>query len=1047
MSENTPPEAPSESPQETPEADAQTPQADPQAGGDSQNGITPTETNGGTNGGAPPPADTGGGGLSESGSFISLEQEMRTSYLDYAMSVIVARALPDARDGLKPVQRRILHAMKEGGYDWNRPFRKSSRIVGDVMSKYHPHGDSPIYEAMVRMAQDFTMRLPLVSGQGNFGSMDDDPPAAMRYTEARLAKAASVALLEDLDRDTVDFQSNYDETAKEPTVLPARFPNLLVNGAQGIAVGMATNIPPHNLGEVLTACRALLKDPNLTTEALLEYVKGPDFPTGGILLGRQQLRSAYKTGHGGLRAWARVEVEEAGGRASKKGDKSEASEKGDTGEKEGGKAVKAGGRDRLVITEVPPGVSKGRLLERLAQAVRDKTVEGISDIRDESARGSVRVVIDLKRGAMSEVVLNTLRHHTPLQTSVGFNMLAIDDGRPRVLPLKDALARFVAFREEVVVRRTSWFLARARQRAHLVLGLVVAVSEIDEVIRIIRAAANPYEARAGLLARTWSAEGLDEVLTLIADPEQQIGADGSYRLSDAQARGILELRLQRLTGLERDKLAEELRTLRGEIEENLEILRVREKTLAIVDAEFAEVIENFATPRRTELRDEFGEQTTEDLIPREQVVVTMTHGGYIKRTPLDTYRAQRRGGKGRSGMAIYEDDFVSRAFVTDSHTPLLFFSSGGMVYRLKAWRLPEGGPNTRGKALVNLLPLKQEETISAILAMPADPATWDKTDVIFATDSGTVRRNQLADFVRINANGKIAMRLDKGVSLVGVSLAEEGDDVLLATASGRALRFPISALRVFSSRNSMGVKGIRLAASVGGGGDKQEKDSVIALTILRHSEATMEERTSYLKESRARRIAAGSNGVPTGAGDGGQVEEEEIEEDEDETEGATGAAISPLSEERYATLAEAEQFLFSLTADGYGKRVSSYNYPIKGRGGMGVRNGRALDKGGAKTVAFFAVESGDDLMLITDAGRMIRTPADSVSAVGRVTRGVRVLHIDEDGAENLVSAARITEEASVRDAENESQGESENESVSESENTESTDSTGEGDGQ
>ena len=749
--------------------------------GEPQEPPVPPQNGAGEGGaGASPPAQEPP--AQESGAQISLEQEMRTSYLDYAMSVIVARALPDARDGLKPVQRRILHAMKEGGYDWNRPFRKSSRIVGDVMSKYHPHGDAPIYEAMVRMAQDFTMRLPLVAGQGNFGSMDDDPPAAMRYTEARLAKAASLALLEDLDLDTVDFQSNYDETSKEPTVLPARFPNLLVNGAQGIAVGMATNIPPHNLGEVLLACRALLKDPELSTDDLLEYVKGPDFPTGGILLGRRQLKSAYETGHGSLRAWARVETEE------------------DT-------RPSAKGRERLVITEVPPGVSKGRLLERLAQVVREKIVEGVSDIRDESARGSVRVVIDLKRGVMAEVVLNLLRRHTQLQTSVGFNMLAIDAGRPRVLPLKEALRVFIAFREEVVVRRTSWLLARARQRAHLVLGLVVAVSEIDEVIRIIRAAQNPQEAREGLLNRTWSAEGLSELLDLIADPDQQISEDGSYRLSDAQARGILELRLQRLTGLERDKLAEELRELRGEIEGNLEILRVREKTLAVVDQEFAEVIENFATPRRTELRDEYGEQTTEDLIPREQVVVTMTHGGYIKRTPLAAYRAQKRGGKGRSGMMTYDDDFISRAFVTDSHTPLLFFSSGGMVYRLKAWRLPEGSPNTRGKALVNLLPLAEDETISTVLAMPSDETAWQTTDVIFATDGGTVRRNRLSDFERINANGKIAMKLADGMRLVGVALADAKDDLLLATAGGQALRFSVESLRVFSGRNSTGVRG------------------------------------------------------------------------------------------------------------------------------------------------------------------------------------------------------------------------------------------------
>ena len=844
---------------------------------------------------------------------------MRTSYLDYAMSVIVARALPDVRDGLKPVQRRILFAMKEGGYDWNRAYRKSSRIVGDVMSKYHPHGDGPIYEAMVRMAQDFTMRAPLVDGQGNFGSMDDDPPAAMRYTEARLSRLASDGLLEDIRSDTVDFQSNYDETGQEPVVLPSRFPNLLVNGAQGIAVGMATNIPPHNLGEVVSACRAYIKNPAITTAELMEFVPGPDFPTGGVILGKRRLRHAYETGQGSLpaRAWTEVETLKSG-------------------------------REAIIIHEVAPGVSKGQLLERLGQVAREKIVEGISDVRDESARGSVRVVIELKRGQMAELILNRLWRHTKMQAAVGFNLRAIEGAQPKHFSLRGIVASFVGFREEVVGRRTAWNLARARERAHLVLGLVVAVSHIDEVIRIIRAAKDAAAAREALLARDWAADGLHELLELIADPEQSGAEDGRYTLSEAQAKGILELRLQRLTGLERDKLAEELRQLGKEIEESLSILRSREKTLAIVDAELAEISERFAVPRRTRLEEGEGMQETEDLIARENVVITLTHGGYVKRVPIAAYKAQRRGGRGRSGMSTRDDDFVTTAFVTDNHRPLLFFSSKGMVYRLKVWQLPEGGPTSRGKPLVNLLPVESGEEITALLPMPADEASWARTDVIFVTGEGSVRRNSLSDFVRINANGKIAMKLKGSARLVGVALAEEGDDVLLATQAGQAVRFPVSDLRVFRSRGSTGVRGVRL----------RKGDSVISLAVLAHAKATAEECRAYLAESRRRRLAAAAEsgaGVGEGAEGAEEAEEEGLDEEgleEGETgeeNGAGGGAVSlSLSEARYQEMAENEQIILSLAADGFGKRSSSYGYPIRRRGAWVCATGRGRSAGRAR---------------------------------------------------------------------------------------------------
>ncbi|HIP80616.1 MAG TPA: DNA gyrase subunit A, partial [Kiloniellaceae bacterium] len=685
---------------------------------------------------------------------VTIEDEMKRSYLDYAMSVIVARALPDVRDGLKPVHRRILYAMKEAGYDWNRPYRKSARVVGDVMGQYHPHGDSAIYDTMVRMAQEFSMRLQLIDGQGNFGSMDGDPPAAMRYTEARLTRAASDALLADIDEDTVDFQDNYDESTQEPVVLPARFPNLLVNGAGGIAVGMATNIPPHNLGEVIDGCLAAIEKPDISIDELMEIIPGPDFPTGGVILGRAGIRDAYHTGRGSLRVRAKTEIEEI-----------------------------RKDRQAIIVTEVPYQVNKARMLERIAELVRAKTIEGIADLRDESDRQGLRVVIELRRDAEPEVVLNQLFRHSQLQGSFGCNMLALNGGRPEVLDLRAILTAFIDFREEVVTRRTAFRLGKARDRAHVLVGLAIAVANIDPVIALIRAAPDPVTAREQLMARRWPAQDVAPLIALIDEPGRAVEADGTYSLSEAQARAILDLRLQRLTGLEREKIAAELEGIAGEIREFLEILSSRERLLGVLREELTDMKERFATPRRTVIQEQGFEQEDEDLIQREDMVVTVSHGGYIKRVPLSTYRAQRRGGKGRAGMATREEDFVSQVFVCNTHTPVLFFSSRGMVYKLKVYRLPIGTPQARGKALINLLPLQEGEWITTFMPMPEDEATWDRMYVVFATSDGNVRRNKLSDFVRVMANGKIAMKLDGGDSeLVSVRPCGPDDDVLLATA-------------------------------------------------------------------------------------------------------------------------------------------------------------------------------------------------------------------------------------------------------------------------
>jgi DNA gyrase subunit A len=879
---------------------------------------------------------------------VSITDEMKRSYLDYAMSVIVARALPDARDGLKPVHRRILYAMHESGHLPDRKYVKSARVVGDVMGKYHPHGDSAIYDALVRMAQDFSMRLPLIDGQGNFGSVDGDPPAAMRYTECRLAPSA-MALLEDIDKDTVNFEPNYDGNENEPTVLPARFPNLLVNGAGGIAVGMATNIPPHNLGEVIDATVALIDDPALGIDELMAIVPGPDFPTGGIILGRQGIRAAYHLGRGSIVMRGKVEIE--------------------TIRKE---------REAIIVSEIPYQVNKATMVERIADLVREKKIDGIADLRDESDRDGYRVVVELKRDAMPDVVLNQLYRFTPLQSTFGANMVALDGRRPLVMTLKDLLLIFIAFREEVVSRRTKYLLGKARDRAHVLVGLAIAVANIDEVIRLIRAAKDPNEAREGLMGRDWPARDVEAMLTLIDDPRHTITAAGTYRLSAEQAKAILDLRLQRLTALGREEIKEELDKLAAEIADYLDILRSRARIQSIVKDELKEVREKFATPRRTVIIDQEGEMEDEDLIQREDMVVTVSHHGYVKRVPLSTYRAQRRGGKGRAGMQTREEDFVARLFVANTHTPVLFFSSRGQVYKEKVWRLPQAAPQGRGKALVNILPLEQDERITTVMPLPEDEKTWAQLDVMFATTRGTVRRNKLSDFVDVRRSGIIAMKLADGEAIVDVQICTENDDVLLTAAGGQCIRFPVTDVRVFQGRTSMGVRGIAL-----GDGDK-----LISLCILRHVEATADERAAYLKRANAVRR--------------GTTAEDEVAIDSEEAAGAI-----ELGERRYVEMSAAEQFVLTISENGFGKRTSSYEYRTTGRGGKGIVAMAVTGRNG-RIVASFPLDEQDQIMLVTDGGQLIRCPVDGIRIAGRSTQGVIVFDTAE--GEHVVSVERLSEE-------------------------------------
>lgn len=876
---------------------------------------------------------------------ISIVDEMKTSYLDYAMSVIVARALPDVRDGLKPVHRRILYAAQEGGYLPGRAYRKSARLVGDVMGKYHPHGDSSIYDAMARMAQDWAMRVPLIDGQGNFGSMDPDPPAAMRYTEARLAKVA-MSLLDDIDKDTVDFQDNYDGSESEPTVLPARYPNLLVNGAGGIAVGMATNIPPHNLGEVIDACLAYMENGAVTVEELMEIVPGPDFPTGGIILGRAGCRSAYQTGRGSIMLRSRHTTEQRGERRS------------------------------IVLTEIPYQQGKNALVEKIAEAAKEKRVEGISDIRDESSREGVRIVIDLKRDATPEVVLNQLWRNTPAQSSFPANMLAIRGGRPELLNLRDIVEAFVKFREQVITRRSKFELAKARDRAHILLGLVIAVTNLDEVVKIIRGSSSPVEAREKLLVREWPIAEIAQYIRLVEAVETEITGD-VYRLSDVQVRAILDLRLHRLTALGRDEIGDELKQLADSIAELLEILANRAKLYEVMREELTTVRDLYATPRRTEIAAAADGIEDEDLIEREDMVVTVTMQGYIKRTPLDTFRAQAKGGKGRAGMATKDEDAITNLFVTSTHTPVLFFSNHGKVYRLKVWRLPEGGPATKGRPMINLLPLATGETISTVLPLPEDEASWSDLHVMFATAKGSVRRNSMDAFANIRSSGKIAMKFEDGSEdrLIGVSLLTETDDVLLATKQGKAIRFASTDVREFQSRDSTGVRGARLA----------DGDEVISLSVLRGFDATPQEREDYLKAA------------PWKEGD------REI----------------TLSPERMKEFEDAEEFILTVTANGYGKRTSAYEYRRTNRGGQGITNIVSSDRNGP-VVASFPAHNGEQLMLVTDQAKLIRTTVGSVRVTGRNTQGVILFRVAAD--EHVVSAARIEEseeEAEVNLADNE----------------------------
>jgi DNA gyrase subunit A len=886
---------------------------------------------------------------------VSITDEMKRSYLDYAMSVIVSRALPDVRDGLKPVHRRILYGMHELGLDHNKKYVKSARVVGEVMGKYHPHGNLPIYDALVRMAQDFSMRLTLVDGQGNFGSIDDDPPAADRYTECRLTKVAGT-MLDDLDKDTIEFRENYDGSLREPSVLPSKFPNLLVNGSGGIAVGMATNIPPHNLGEVIDACVAHLDNPEITVDGLMQYVQGPDFPTGAMILGRVGIAAAYHKGRGSIIMRSKVHVEEI-----------------------------RKDREALIVTAIPYQVCKKTLIEKIAEHVREKRIEGISDIWDETNREGMRIVIELKRDAIADVVLNQLWRFSDLQTTFGANMLAINGGRPEQLSLKDMISCFTAFREEVVSRRTKHLLAKSRDRAHVLVGLAVAVANIDEMIRLIRGAPSPAEAREQMMARAWPAKDIGPLVELIADPRHRLEDDGTIRLSDEQARAILDLRLQRLTALGRDEIGDELKKLGEEIKEFLAILASRARIVDLIKKELADIKAEFATPRLTEIVEMEGEVEDEDLIQREDVVVTVSHRGYIKRVPLSTYRAQRRGGKGRAGMSTRDEDVVTQIFVASTHTPVLFFSSRGMVYRMKVWRLPAATPQSLGKALVNLLPLAEGEVITSILPLPEDEKTWGALELMFATKSGDVRRNSLADFENINRNGKIAMKLDEGDRIVRVAICTPDDNVLLTTARGRCIRFPVGDVRLFKGRDSTGVRGIKL----------DRDDSVISMAILRHVEATPGERAAYMKQALAMRRAQGAE-VVEGAAEAPDADAEESTE-----------AVE-LTPERYAELGAREQFVLTVSERGFGKRSSSYDYRISGRGGKGI-TAMIVNERNGRLVASFPVEESDQVMLVTDGGKLIRVPLDDVRIAGRNTQGVRIFKTEED--EKVVSVERIPEES------------------------------------
>jgi DNA gyrase subunit A len=882
---------------------------------------------------------------------VTLEDEMRGSYLAYAMSVIVSRALPDVRDGLKPVHRRILYAMRQGGYTAEKPYRKSAKMVGEVMGNFHPHGDSAIYDALVRMAQPFSMRVRLIDGQGNFGSVDGDPPAAMRYTEARLAKAATL-LLDDIDKDTVDFMPNYDESDEEPTVLPAAFPNLLINGGSGIAVGMATNIPPHNPGEIIDATLALIEQPDLTLDDIMKIVPGPDFPTGGMIMGRSGIRSAFETGRGSVLLRAKAEIEDL-----------------------------RKDRQAIIITEIPYQVNKSTLIEKIAELVRAKQIEGISAMNDESDRDGMRIVIELKRDATAEVVLNQLYRFTQLQTSFGVNMLALDRGRPRLMGIMDALICFIAFREEVILRRCRFELNKVRERAHLLVGLAIAVANIDEVIHLIRSSPDSTTARERLMERRWNMDDVASLLALIDDHGNKV-EDGKVYLTEAQARGILELRLARLTGLERDKIQQELSEVAVTIGELLAVIASRPRRMEVMRDELIAARAVIATPRATAILDVAGDQDDESLMEPGQMVVTITRDGFIKRTPLETFRSQHRGGKGRSGAGTRGDDVITRSFNGHTHQWVLFFSSGGKAYREKVWRLPEAGPTAKGRALVNLLPDLGGDEITAVLPLPQDESLWEHLHLVFATASGNVRRNRLSDFKNMRSSGLIAMKLDEGDHLIGVATCREGDDVFLATKLARCIRFEITdeTLRVFAGRDSSGVRGIRLA----------EGDAVISLSVLRHVEATSDERAAYLRISRGRR----------GTEDEADATPAEAEEE------SADVALAP---ERVTEFENAEEFLLTVTDGGFGKRSSAFEYRVTGRGGQGIANITLAPKNGRAVAGTFPVRPGEDVMLVTDGGQLIRVPGHQVRLTGRTAMGVTMFRLS--GTDRVASVFPVLEEA------------------------------------
>ncbi len=877
---------------------------------------------------------------------VTIEEEMRRSYLDYAMSVIVSRALPDVCDGMKPVQRRILYAMQESGYLWNRPYRKSARIIGEVMGKYHPHGDKSIYDALTRMTQDFSLRLPLIDGQGNFGSVDGDPPAAMRYTEARLARICEY-LLDDLGRDTVDFVTNYDGSEREPAVLPAALPNLLINGAGGIAVGMATNIPPHNPEEIVDACLLLVHNPGAADEQISEIVKGPDFPTGALIMGQAGIRSAQAEGRGSVVMRAKTRMEEARGRTS------------------------------IIVDELPYQVNKATMIEKIAEMVKERRIEGISALRDESDRDGIRVVIELKRDAEEQIILNQLWRNTPMQTTFGVNMVALKEGRPLLLNLREMLEAFVAFRQEVVRRRTRFELAKAQARAHILSGLYIAVVNIDKVIALIRAAANGEEAKASLMERDWPGKEVRSVLALAADPRYQVSEKGTYRLSEEQAKAILDLRLQKLTALGLEEITKEMEEIQQRIEGYFAILRDHKKLMRVIARELTSLRAGLKSPRRTEITAAADEMDAEDLIQEEDMVVTVSHNGYIKRVPLVIYRSQKRGGKGRTGMKIRETDFAETLFIATTHTPVLFFSSAGKVYQMKIWRLPQGQPQTRGKAMINLLPLAEGERITSVMPLTGTAADWEKLHVMFATRGGNVRRNQLADFIRVNRGGKIAMKLDKDDTIIGVGICREGEeDVLLTTRKGQCIRFPVEDVRVFAGRSSTGVRGVRLSKG----------DEVIGMSLISHITASPRVRESYIRQAAAaRRIISGRP-----------------EDEEDENEAAT--SVKPLASKRYEAMRQAEQFILAVSEKGYGKRTSSYAYRITKRGGKGI-TAMTINERNGEIVASFPVAADDQIMLITDAGQLIRCPVNDIRIAARGTQGVKIFNTGD----KVVSVAQVNE--------------------------------------